>query len=406
MPIFALFGAGIISQAGDVMAAVAIPWFVLETTGSAARTGLTGATIALGTGLAGLLGGPVVDRLGFRKTSVLADLTSGITVAFIPLLYLTTGLAFWQLLVLVFLGSVLDAPGRSARTGMVPDLARQAGMPIERANSVSQGIPRLSLLVGPPLAGVLIAVLGATNVLWLNAATFAFSAAMIAAFVPRLARSSEEERATGYVTELREGIGFIRRDLLVFSIVVTIAVTNFLDAPLLAVILSVYADTIYGSAVGLGLMVGSFGGGAVAGTVLYGIFGHRLPRRPTFVLSFVIVGLPFWVLAALPSLPVAVAALIIAGVAAGPLNPLIITLVQERSPEAMLGRVLGVLNAIALAAVPLGMLLAGYLLEGVGIRPTVICIAACYLLVTLGMFLNPALREMDATKPTTGRRRL
>lgn len=96
------------------MAAVAIPWFVLETTGSAAKTGLTGATIALGTGLAGLLGGPIVDRLGFRKTSVLADLMSGVTVALIPLLHLTAGLAFWQLFVLVFLGSVLDAPGRSA----------------------------------------------------------------------------------------------------------------------------------------------------------------------------------------------------------------------------------------------------------------------------------------------------
>lgn len=153
-------------------------------------------------------------------------------------------------------------------------------------------------------------------------------------------------------------------------------------------------------------MVGSFGGGAVAGTVLYGTFGHRLPRRPTFVMSFVIVGIPFWVLAALPPLPVAVAALVFAGVAAGPLNPLIITLVQERSPERMLGRVLGVLNAIAMAAVPLGMLFAGYLLEGVGIRLTVIGIAACYLLVTLSMFLNPSLREMDATRPTVGQHRL
>ena len=73
-PIFALFGANAVSQVGNMMIMVAVPWFVLETTGSAARVGLTGAAIGVGAILAAVLGGPLVDRLGFRRVSVFADL--------------------------------------------------------------------------------------------------------------------------------------------------------------------------------------------------------------------------------------------------------------------------------------------------------------------------------------------
>lgn len=99
---------------------VAVPWFVLQTTGSAALTGLAGGAVALAAVLASLFGGPAVDRLGFKETSVVSDLASGLTVAAIPALYLTVGLEFWQLLGLLFAGSLLDTPGMTARQGMIP----------------------------------------------------------------------------------------------------------------------------------------------------------------------------------------------------------------------------------------------------------------------------------------------
>jgi MFS family permease len=72
------------------------------------------------------VGGPVVDRIGFKQASIVVDLAGALTVASIPLLYHTTGLSFWQLLVLVFLGGFLDAPGHTARQSLVPDLAGRA----------------------------------------------------------------------------------------------------------------------------------------------------------------------------------------------------------------------------------------------------------------------------------------
>jgi len=391
-----MLGATGLSMAGNVITFLAVPWFVLQTTGSAARTGLTGGVVLLGMVLGGFFGGPLVDRLGFRRASIVADLASGVTVTLIPLLYLTVGLAFWQLLVLVLLGTCLDTPGMTARQSLIPDLAGRAGMPVERANSALQAIESLSDLLGPPLAGILIALLGPSNVLFLDAATFALSAAMIAAAVPRPVLMPVEKATTGgYFANLLEGLRFIRGEQLILSIVIVAVITNFLDSPIFLVILPVYADANFGSAVVLGIMFAGFGAGSLIGTLLFGALGHRLPRRATLIACWVVVGLPFWVLATTPSLPVTVVALFITGLAAGPLNPLIFTVVQERTPEHLRGRVIGALWALALAASPLGVVLTGYLLEALGLRLILIGVAAGYLVATLSMLFNSALREMD-----------
>ena len=127
---------------------------VLQTTGSATRTGLAAFAGLVPIVLSGFFGGALVDRLGYRRTSVLADLASAAAVAAIPLIHATVGLAFWQLLVLVFLGGLLDAPGATARTALLPDLAVRAGWSLERASGASAVVERASRLAEAPLAGI------------------------------------------------------------------------------------------------------------------------------------------------------------------------------------------------------------------------------------------------------------
>src|SRR3954451_21347009 len=115
VPLFALLLANAISMIGNNFSAVAIPWFVLETTGSPARTGVVAFATVLPTVMTAIFGGAFVDRFGNKRVSVVADAISGGTVALIPLLDHTIGLAFWQLVLLVFLGALLDAPGNTAR---------------------------------------------------------------------------------------------------------------------------------------------------------------------------------------------------------------------------------------------------------------------------------------------------
>jgi MFS family permease len=147
--ISSLFTAEGVGQIGNMMAIVALPWFVLETTGSAARTGIVSGALALGAVIPAVLGGPLVDRLGFKRSSVLADLASATVVVAVPLLHLAGVLQFWQLVMLVFVLSSVNAQGDTARYALVPYLADRARMPIERANGADRAIVRLGQVVGP-----------------------------------------------------------------------------------------------------------------------------------------------------------------------------------------------------------------------------------------------------------------
>lgn len=397
LPVYALLSANAISLTGNVLANLAIPWFVLETTGSAARTGVVAAAGLVPTVVAALLGGGLVDRLSRKRLSVIADLLSGLSVAVIPLLYLTMGLAFWQLLVLVFVGALLDAPGNTARTALFPDLVERSGMRLERANAIYQTIQRLSQLLGPPLAGLLIAVVGTSNVLWFNAASFVSSAVLVGVAVPATALADRGESAGGYLAEMRDGLQFLLRDRLLRLLAWTISVTNLLDAGMAAVIIPVFVRRTYGedASTELGLVFGAFGAGAVAGSIAYAAFGHRLPRRATYLTAFIVVALSLWIYPVSPPLALLLLGRAISGAAAGPLNPILMTVFQERIPGPLRGRVFGSLSAGVLAGAPLGVLAAGVSIERIGLTTTLAAIAVLYLIVTVATAFNPATRLMD-----------
>ncbi len=404
IPLVALLSANTISLVGNQLTYIAIPWFVLQTTGSAAKTGVAAFFTALPALLAAFFGGPLVDRWGYKRTSVVADLASGLTVALVPLLYHTVGLAFWQLLALTFLGALLDTPGGTARDSLIPDLATLAGVRLERVNAIGQTLWRVAGLFGPPLAGLLIALLGPSNVLFLDAASFAVSAALVAGTVPRSSAATSTAvpgETRSYLAELRAGLDFIRGDRLLATLIVSFTLLNALGEPLFGVVLPVYARRIYGSAVDLGFMLAAFAGGGLLGTALFGVWGHRLSRRSLYIGGFLLVSLALWPLLALPPLPVLLGILALRGLAGALLNLLAVTVAQERIPAQMRGRVFGVGRAFALAAAPLSLVLVGSLLEISGIRSTLAVLATVQLILTLALVRAAPLRQMD--RPARGR---
>lgn len=394
LPLFSLLAANGISLVGSMLSLIAIPWFVLATSGSAARVGLTAAAQALATVVAAFGGGALVDRLGHKRASVVADCCSAVTVAAIPALYLTVGLPFAGLLALVFLRSFFDTPGNTARQALIPDLAESAGWSLERANSAVQAVQRGARLIGAPVAGLLIGLFAPANVLWLDAASFLISAGLVLALVATRATAAATEREP-YFSAIRAGLAFIWRDPLLRAIVLTVALTNFLESPIFGVMLPVFAKRTYGSAAALGWMVAAVGGGALLGALAYGALSRRLPRRATFLLAFLVLGLPYWVLSLLPSLPVSVLVMLAVGIAAGPINPIIYTVLQERIPTSLRGRVFGTTTAVAMIATPAGLSLGGYVLAWLGLRPMLIALSTAFLLVSLALFLIPAFRRLN-----------
>ncbi len=403
LPMIALLSANAVSLVGNRLTLVAVPWFVLQTTGSATRTGVTAAIGALAYILAAFFGGALVDRFGFARTSVRADIASGVTLAVIPLLHHTVGLQFWQLLALVFLSTFCNTPGTTARQSMLPDLAARAAMPLERANAAVQTIGTFARLVGPALAGLLIAVIGTSDVLWLDAATFAVSAGIVAALVPSgTAQRTPDVQGNPlrrYVSELRAGIQFLRHDPLIMALVTSSTVGNFLAAALFSVILPVYARAAFGTAFDLGLMLSAFGGGALIGTLLTGMVAPGLPRRTLYLGAAIVGTIPRLALIGMPPLVVIVGALAVAGIGNGLSNPVIFTAYQERVPAALRGRVFGTIIAVNTIADPLALLLTGSVLDRAGLSMTIIGVNALSLATVGWIVVNPAFRAL-------GRRRV
>jgi len=249
------------------------------------------------------------------------------------------------------------------------------------------------MFVGPILAGLLVAAIGASNVLWLDAASFVVSALLFAVYVPEI--TSLLEPGGRYLDDVLDGLRFLRRDQALWTFLMLAAILNFVGSPLFAVVLPVYANDLYDSPRALGVMIGGFGAGAIVGSFAYGAVGHRYSRWAINVVFLAIASLAFGLLILQPSIAVAVGILAVVGMANGTMNPLIMTVLQERTPPELRGRVFGTVVAIALIAAPAGLLLAGLTIESIGTRAVLGIIASAFFLVTLAFLVQPSLREME-----------
>lgn len=413
-PLALLLTANVVSIAGSMLTVVAIPWFVLDTTGSAARAGLTAFAATLPVVLAALLGGPLIDRLGLAVSSVISDAVSAVAVAAVPLLHMSGHLSYGGLLALVAVAGLFHAPGETAREVLMPRLAQRAGTTIARASSAYESASRGARMLGAPLAGVLIAAIGAADVLLVDAATFAFSAVLIGLGVrdgghpahddadpAEAAEPGEPVTLAGYGAQLREGYAFLLRARLLFAVVAMVMVTNALDQAWSAVLLPVDAREHLGGSVSIGVVSGTFAAAALIGSVLYGVFGQRLPQRALYIGAFLVCGFPRTAVGAfVPGLAPMVVTCALCGLAAGVLNPIIGTEMVRLVPERLRSRVFGAVTSGVLVAVPLGALLCGYVVQYAGLRAGMAAVSAAYLLTTLSPLVLPAFRAWE-TAPVT-----
>jgi MFS family permease len=395
-PIAALLVAATLSFMAEAIAMVVIPWFVLELTGSYGQMGIIGFFTFLPRVVATFLGGQVVDRLGFHASSIASDVLSGLSVCGIAVLYATGHLTFAWLVVLVIVGAFFDGPGATAKDAMVPELAAGTSIDLDRINAFFQGARRVSFLIGPLIAGFLIALAGTGSVLWVNAAVFGLSALVTVALVPVVARPVAEHESASFWANTLFGFRFLRQHRLMLWLAGVVGLMNFLDAPLTTVQLPALVREHYGSAERLGILLGANGGGAVVSTIMFSAVAPRLSRRKVFIACFFVVGLAFLALALAPPYPVAIGTMVIMGLAGGPPNPILMSIRQEQVPLASRARVFGTTTAIALVAVPFGQLAGGYLSEWLGVRATIAAVAIIYLAVVVSFLFTPVLREMDA----------
>jgi MFS family permease len=401
IPLYGWLTAEAISLLGTRVSMIAIPWLVLTTTGSATQTGLVAFAEITPMVLLKAFGGPLVDRVGPRRMSITLDALSFVAVGLIPLLHHSGDLTFPLLLGLVAVAGALRGPGDAAKMALIPALVEKAGVPYERATGLSSAIERGASMIGAGIAGGLVATIGAANAVAVDALSFAACALVLlvttASLEDRVRKEIEpREPSTSYVAELRDGWTFLRRDAVLMSLCVMVAVTNLLDLAWAAVLLPVWAHES-GAGVGVvGLVFSVWAGASVLGSLVAAAYGTRLPRFQTYLVAFLITGLPRFLLFALGApLWMIMAMCLVGGVSSGFLNPVLGAVQFERIPREMVGRVTALSSALAWSLMPLGGILGGLLVSGIGLSPAMIVIGLAYFVTTMAPALIPSFRGMN-----------
>ena len=408
-PLYGFLTAQAVSLTGTRVSMIALPWFVLTTTGSATQTGLVALAEMTPLVLLKVLGGPLIDRLGPRRVSIGCDAASVLAVGAIPATYAAGWLTLPLFLLLVALAGALRGPGDGAKSALVPLLVEQASVPMERATGLSATVERSASMLGAVFAGGLVALIGPANALVVDAVSFGLSALVLAwatrpvpagpaAPVVPAEAAAEELAATParYLAQLGEGWQFLRRDRVLVGIAVMVALTNMIDMAYTTLLVPVWAKEGGGGPGAIGLLFAIFSGASVCGALMAAAWGPRLPRFKTYLLAFLIGGAPrFIVLVHGSPLWAVLTVAVVAGLTSGFINPVLGAVVFERIPAALMGRVTSLSTAMCFALMPFGGLLGGVLVAGWGLTVAAVACGAAYFAVTMLPALDPRWRELD-----------
>lgn len=181
----------VLSLAGTRLAAIAVPWYVLTSTGSPTLTGVVAFAELAPYVVVKALAGPFIDRLGPVRVALVGDAASAAAIACVPLLHGAGLLTYPTLIALVALIGVLRAPGDGAKTTLVPLVAIASGASLERVGGAYGAVDRLAATLGAAFGGLVIGLVGGANALWLTVAALVLDlVVLVFALGPRLSGHS------------------------------------------------------------------------------------------------------------------------------------------------------------------------------------------------------------------------
>jgi MFS family permease len=360
----ALVAAEITSVFGTRMTYLALPWFVLVTTGSPGKMSLVLAAELAPMAVLGIPSGMLVERIGSRNTMLLADFARAPLLAAIPLLEALGMLSFPLLLGLVALLGCFMPPYYAAQRTILPELVGEDERLMSQGNSLIEGGAGFAMLLGPAIAGLLIPVVGAPNVLYLDAATYLVAFLLVLAFVPRRKPVGEVARQ-----KVLAGVRFLLGDRLLGPIAGVVVAFGFLGAGLSAGLPFYAFEEFDGSSRIAGLFYAALGAGALVGSIFAVAAVRRVSPLKLSGSAILAFSIPLWVLPFLPPWPVVLVALFAAMFFTPLINGPLIAVLTARTPEALRALVITAVISINTLAAPLGFIVAGQVLERWGVVP-------------------------------------
>ena len=356
-----------ISALGDQFALIALPWLALVLTGSALALGGVLALMGVPRALLMLVGGVWVDRLSPRRIMLASNAVRLTAIGVLGLVVLAGAAQLWMLYAFALVLGVADAFFYPAQTSIVPELVEPSQL--QRANGIIQGTAQATVLIGPAVAGVAIAALGAdashvgmTGIavaLLIDALSFLAS---IGALWLIRGRHVAPAETTPMLAAIREALRFVwdwptLRVIVLVSLLANLLIVGPIEVGLPVL---VYLRLPEGAAA-YGVIMSAFGGGSLLGYAAAAALAPPPPARlgPVVMLVLAVSGFAIAAMAFVDSTIVGVALSAVSGASLGYGNLLGITWIQARVPKQLMGRVMSLLMVASMGLVPISELVAG-----------------------------------------------
>ncbi|HET9344624.1 MAG TPA: MFS transporter [Candidatus Limnocylindrales bacterium] len=391
----ALWAGQLISLFGDRVNQIALAFLVLAVTGSPVAVAFVFVAATLPNLFLSPIAGTYVDRWDQKDVMVVSDLLRAAIILIIPIAAVTNILIVYPLVFAITSVSIFFRP---ARVAALPRIVREDEL--LTANSAMWIGETIADVIGYPLAAIFVGFLGSALPLafWLDAATYAASAALIATIVvPPLPNAQRSEERPTVLADLKAGYRFLRNETVLLANTLQATVGQFTIGALTALtpyyavgIASGHAvsgQTAYGfleTAIGVGNLIGGF---------VIGVIGTHLARGRTVIAGYTVWGLCVALLAVTGNLPIALGLMFGSGVA----NMIFIipsqTMFQERTPPEMLGRVVGFRFALVFGSMTIAMAVSGLLAEVAGVGMVLGVFGIMTMLAGLAGLFIPAVRD-------------
>jgi len=379
---------GTISLLGDQFYLVALPWLVLQQTGSALAMGTVMMAGAIPRALLMLMGGAVSDRISARKILMATAMARTLCVAVIGVLVWLRVLRTGELYALAVLFGVADAFAGPAQTAYLPSLLKREQL--VAASSVSQSTAQLTTIVGPVPAGVVIKTLGVAWAFFVDAISFLF---IIGALwkLPDPPKSQTGRKAVWH--SIAEGIAYVGNDVPLRSLMLLATVMNFCIAGPVSIGLAYLTKTRFGSPAIFGIVISAVAAGGLLGALSAGVWKIRKRGLLILVVS-VVLGLCLGAIGLLGKVWSIASVLLVMGAAAGMVNVHINAWAMQRIDAAMRGRSASVLMLASFGITPISLAVAGFLISW-NLKFMFLLAGGVMLLAAAGAALSKPVREIE-----------
>jgi len=364
-----LWAGQVVSQIGDGLNKVALLWFVYNLTGSAIDMTLVGVLQSLPPLLLSPFLGVFIDRLPKKPLLISIDLARAVLIALIPVLYLLGALNLPVIYALTFANAVVAAAFGPAMAASIPQLVRAEEF--TAANGLIHSATTAGVLVGPALGGLLAAFIGAQNVLYVDAATFVFSAACLsflrlAGDSTDLTRSLDDVQVFG---EIKQGLHFIfaRQPMIAWLMGASAVFAAGIGA--FPIMLPIFAKAqLHVGSVWLGWIWSALGAGMVSMTIGLAVVKNTSARTNLLIMGggSAVAALATLSLSLVSGPHPALVITAVIGASTALFTPLLWTLLQNYTMASVRGRIFTLIGTVDMTASTLAMGMAGLLAEYAG----------------------------------------